>query len=147
MLSSDRYYELTNRKYVYNIMPINNIESVIENGLLCYHEAERLPSHISIAMDDVQARRERIQVRGRSLHDYANMYFSHRNPMMYKRRMNANSLCVLAIDIDVLDIEGCIVSDQNAASNTARFYDANVGIEFIDYSKVFADSWIHEGDT
>lgn len=144
MLISDRYYELTERRYVYNIMPMNNIESVISNGLLCYHEAERLPAHSSIAMNDVQERREAVHVRGKSLHDYANMYFSYRNPMMYKRRMQAEILCVLAIDIEVLDIDGCIVTDQNAASTTARFYDADVGIDFIDFERVFADSWVHE---
>lgn len=144
MLISERYYELTNRKYIYNIMPIDNIKSVIANGIMCYHEAARLPGHSSIAMNEVQVRRENIMLHDKSLHDYANLYFSHRNPMMYKRRKFAASLCVLAVSIEVLDTEGCIVTDQNAASSTVRFYDADEGIELIDFTKVFADSWIHE---
>lgn len=141
---SERYYDLTQRHYVYNIMPLDNIESVMNNGILCYNEAEKLPMHRSIAMNDVQMRRANVHLHGKSLHDYANMYFSHRNPMMYKRRMYADSLCVLAVSIAVFDIPGCVVADQNAASSTARFFDASVGIELIDYSKVFADSWIHD---
>lgn len=125
-------------------MPISNIDSVITNGLLSYHRASRLPAHSSIAMDDVQAIREKVSVYGQSLHDYASMYFSFRNPMMYKRRGRAEELCVLAIDTKVLDIEGCIVTDQNAASLTVRFYDACKGIEVIDFEKVFADNWVHE---
>lgn len=95
MLISERYYTITQRKYVYNIMPLNNIASVMANGLICYHRAESLPMHSSIAMDEVQMRREQTGVYGKSLHDYVNMYFSFRNPMMYKRRMQAESLCLL----------------------------------------------------
>lgn len=143
MSVSEKYYELTNRNFVYNIMPLNNMDSVMENGLISYRKAARLPEHASIAMDDVQAIRERVNVHGRSLHDYASMYFSYRNPMMYKRRFQAESLCVLAIDSLALDIEGSVVSDQNAASLTVRFYDADVGVEKIDFEKVFADNWTH----
>lgn len=141
---ADRYYEITQRKYVYNIMPISNIESVMLNGLVCYHRAELFPVHSSIAMNEVQMRREQIIVCGKTLHDYANMYFSFRNPMMYKRRTQAEELCILAIDNSVLDMVGCIVTDQNAASSMARFYDAVTGIEIIDFERVFADNWIHE---
>ena len=35
----------------------------------------------------------------------------------------------MAIHSLVLDIEGCVVSDQNAASLTVRFYDADIGFE------------------
>ena len=125
-------------------MPIANIKSVINNGILCYHKAENILNHSSIAMNDVQAIREYVIVYGKSLHDYANMYFSFRNPMMYKRRMQAENLCVLAIDNKVLDIPECIVTDQNAACRTVRFYDASNGIESIDFNKVFADNWIDD---
>lgn len=143
MLVSERYYELTGRKFVYNIMPLSNMDSVLNHGILSYHEAAKLPKHTSIAMDDVQAIRENVNIEGHSLHDYASMYFSFRNPMMYKRRFQAENLCVLAIHSLVLDIEGCVVSDQNAASLTVRFYDADIGIEKIDFEKVFADNWMH----
>lgn len=125
-------------------MPIANIESVIKNGILCYHEAEHISNHISIAMNDVQEIREHITVHGKSLHDYANMYFSFRNPMMYKRRTEAEHLCVLVIDSKVLDIPECIITDQNAACRTVRFYDAASGIESIDFTKVFSNTWIHD---
>lgn len=64
--------------------------------------------------------------------------------MMYKRRNQAEEVCVLAIDNKVLDIAGCVVTDQNAASSMVRFYDAGTGIEVVDFDRVFADNWIHE---
>lgn len=51
---------------------------------------------------------------------------------------------MLAITNRILDVDGCVVTDQNAASSTVRFYDAGTGIEIIDFNRVFADSWIHE---
>ena len=36
MLASERYYELTRKKYVYNIMPIENIPSVLKHGIVCF---------------------------------------------------------------------------------------------------------------
>ena len=64
--------------------------------------------------------------------------------MMYKRKTEAENLCILAIDSKVLDIPGCIVTDQNAASRTVRFYDALSGINSIDFNKIFSDNWIHD---
>ena len=87
-LVSETYYTLTQRKYVYNIMPIDNISSIITNGILCYHRAEKLLNHTSIAMNDVQSIREQVTIHEKSLHDYANLYFSFRNPMMYKSLKN-----------------------------------------------------------
>ena len=50
LLVSEKYYTLTQRKYLYNIMPIANIESIIKNGILCYHKAKHISNHISIAI-------------------------------------------------------------------------------------------------
>ena len=38
-------------------------------------------------MAEIQGRRDLVMVpNGRSLHEYANLYFDQRNPMMFKRR-------------------------------------------------------------
>lgn len=38
-LASNKYFELAQKKYLYNIMPIHNIASVIKNGILCHERA------------------------------------------------------------------------------------------------------------
>ena len=74
-------------------------------------------AHKSIAMSDVQSRRDNVVIpNGGHLHSYANAYFNPRNPMMYKRKDMAETLCVLAISALVLDCAGTIISDGNAAS-------------------------------
>lgn len=142
MLPSIRYHEITRRKYVYNIMPIANIPTVMQYGIVCYNRANRL-AHTSIAITGVQELRDKVTIpNGRNLHDYASLYFSFWNPMLSVRRNQNEQLCILAVKSTVLDIEGCIVSDRNAAVELARFYPPHIGLEKIDFSKVHAEFWI-----
>ena len=144
MKASERYYELTKRKHVYNIMPIKNIPSVLDNGIVCFNKMEQI-SHTSIALPNVQDRRSKVEIpNGRMLHEYANLYFSYKNPMLYKRRDQAEELCILAISSSVLDVDGCIVSDRNAAAALARFYPAIEGLEFLDFEKIHMKYWTSE---
>ena len=141
MLASDRYYELTEKRYVYNIMPISNIASVLRHGIVCFDMMERI-SHSSIAMNEVQARRSLVEIpNGLPLHQYANLYFSFRNPMLYIRKAMAEELCVLALRATVMDIDGCVVSDRNAAVGLARFYEPNVGMERLNFDLIHAKYW------
>lgn len=143
MLASKRYKEITGRCYVYNIMPITNIPSVMCNGILSFNLAEKI-DHQSVAMNTAQQRRAAVRMPdGRSLHDYANLYFSYWNPMLSVRRGFNDKICILALYSSVLDIAGCVVSDQNAAADLTRFYPAKIGIEKINFAKVHAESWKH----
>lgn len=80
---------------------------------------------------------------GRPLHDYANLYFHARNPMMYKRKENHKKLCVLGISDNVLDLPNVIIADCNAASDIVLFKPAPDGLEIIDKDLVYAKSWMH----
>ncbi|NMA20497.1 MAG: DUF4433 domain-containing protein [Lentisphaerae bacterium] len=79
-------------------MPIANIASVMAHGILSHNEAAQL-NHADISLADVQERRERKSVPGGLLlHEYANLYFCARNPMMYRRQNERERLCVLLVD-------------------------------------------------
>lgn len=128
---------------LYFITPINNIPSILKLGLLSHERAKAIP-HESIAMDEIQDRREHVLVPGgRPLHQYANLYFSARNPMMFKRKENHRSNCVLRFLPSVLDLQNVIVVDQNASSIHARFLPVPAGIEYLDRELIFARDWRH----
>src|SRR5258708_3510815 len=102
-------------------MPIANLGSVMTHGILSYERAAKLAHH-SVAMQPVQDRRDQKQVPGGlKLHQYANLYFHARNPMLFKRQAEAPNLCILQVSTQVLDIDGSVISDQNAASDYVRF--------------------------
>jgi len=141
MLASKRYYELTQNKCVYNIMPISNIPSVLQHGIVCFDQMQQI-RHDSIAMNDVQERRSRVEIpNGLSLHRYANLYFSYHNPMLYARQGIADDLCVLALSSEVMDIEGCVLTDRNAATTLARFFAPVDGLRKLDFEKIHAKYW------
>jgi len=127
------------------IMPLVNILSVLEDGILSYERAAKLKHH-SVAMHEVQDRRDKKQVpHGLKLHQYANLYFHARNPMLYKRKDDAENICVLRISTEVLQIEGVVITDCNAASQYVRFYHPSQ-IFLLDLDAIFAVDWRHHSD-
>lgn len=126
----------------HNIMPIENITSVLEHGIVSYAEAVR-HKHRSVALQDVQDKRKGKKVPGgHNLHEYANVYFHARNPMMSCRRSEAADICVLQISKKILDLPNVVITDQNAASSYVRFMPPSmIGSLNLDY--IFAKNWKH----
>lgn len=131
---------LTTLQEFQNITPICNIPSILANGILSYVKAEKLP-HKSVALQGVQDQRDAKTVTGGlPLHQYANVYFHARNPMMSRRRNEAQQLCVLRVSTQILQIPGAVITDQNAASKYVRF-SAPDRLRHMNLDYVFARSW------
>jgi len=127
------------------IMPLDNITSVLEHGILSYERAAKLKHH-SVAMQPVQDRRDQRQVPGGlKLHQYANLYFHARNPMLFKRKDEAPNLCVLSVSTRVLELPGTVISDQNAASDYVRFLHPSQW-KLLAFDDIYAMDWRHPGD-
>lgn len=127
------------------ITPIRNIPSVLRHGILSYDVAAKLPHH-SVAMQEVQERRDKVQVPGGlRLHQYANLYFHARNPMLFKRKDEAPNICVIRVSIEARHIPGSVIADRNASSAYVRFLSvAQVGQ--LDLVAIYAEDWRHPND-
>ena len=135
--------ELTELHY---ITPIANVPSILQRGLLSHRRAAAV-AHESVAMSQIQARRARIRVpSGRPLHEYVNLYFHARNPMMSKRRAQHATLCVLRVSTNVLDLLDVVIADRNASSDHVRWLAAPDGLDRLDHGTIFAEYWTHPGD-
>jgi hypothetical protein len=127
------------------IMPMGNIASVLQHGVLSYERAAQLP-HRSVALQPVQDRRDKKHVPGGlKLHQYANLYFHARNPMLHKRLAEVADLCVLRVSTEVLALPGTVITDQNAASDYVRFL-APAQWQLMAWDDIFALDWRHPGD-
>lgn len=123
------------------ITPINNIPSILEHGILSHNEAQKL-EHVDISMNEIQERRANKKVpNGLNLHDYANLYFDARNPMLYKRREQREELCILRINPDILNLPEVVLSDRNASSAYAKFLPSPAGLDELDFNRIFATYW------
>lgn len=130
------------------ITPIVNVPSILQEGILSHELSEGIPHH-SVANPEVQERRAARVLPGpgkRMLHQFANLYFHARNPMMYVLQSNYRNLCVLRVSTDVLDIPGVVIADRNAARTGVSFGPASTALASIDYELVFADSWTYPED-
>ena len=127
------------------IMPMGNIASVLAHGILSNERAARLPHH-SVALQPVQEKRDQKQVPGGlKLHQYANLYFHARNPMLFRRLSEAADLCVLQVSIDVLETSGTVITDCNAASDYVRFL-APSQASVLNFDDIYAMDWRHQNN-
>jgi hypothetical protein len=125
-------------------MPIENIPSVMEVGILSHRRAQRV-AHESVADPEIQERRAKVRVPGgRPLHEYANLYLHARNPMMYRRKARHAMLTVLSVDTAVLGLPGVVVTDRNASADFVRFAPAPTGLAIVDEDLTFAEFWTHD---
>lgn len=142
----DVYRTITHKHFLYNITAIENIPSIMQNGILCHDKASKI-QHTSVAIESVQTRRAYVRIpHGLRLHQYANLYFDYHNPMLSYLRAQNEELCILALYASVLDIPDCIISDRNAAVEFAMFYPAGEGIGELDFEKILAQFWLHPDD-
>jgi hypothetical protein len=138
-----QFSDLTELHY---ISPIANVSSILQHGILSNIRANQL-AHATIALPEIQERRKNKQIPGaRTLHDYANLYFTAHNPMLSYRRRSNDSICVLCIQPNVLYTPGVIIADCNAASDYVRFLPVSSGLTMLDRNRVFAKYWRHPGD-
>ena len=130
------------------ITPIENLDSILRRGILSHNRAGRLGHH-SVALESVQdIRRGKSVPGGSTLHSYANLYFHARNPMMYRLIHNGyDSLVVLRVSAEVLDIHNTVVTDGNAATYGTRFYPSPEGLCHLDPTLIFAMWWTDENYT
>lgn len=123
------------------ITSIANIGSILRYGILSYEQAKAL-QHESVAMKVIQAKRAEKKVPGGlALHQYANLYFCARNPMMYTLSAQHLALCILRVSLDVLDLPGIVITDGNAASDYTAFLASPSGLEKVSHELVFAERW------
>ena len=129
-------------KELYYITHSDNLKSISQYGILCHRKAKKILCQ-SIADPEIQKRREKVVIPGgkRKLHDYANLYFNARNPMMFKRKEVHKDLAILRIDSAIFDEPEVVISDRNASSGYVRFYPSPSGLKNLDKSLVYTDDW------
>lgn len=139
-----KYHDLTELHYICHI---ENLSSIMKHGILCHTKVQEL-KHEDVSMAGVQdRRREKIVPGGMKLHNYVNLYFHGRNPMLrVLTDKKGKNLCVISVDKKVMLEEKAVISDGNAAADFTRFFDSPAGLEHLDFKTVFAKYWVNKAD-
>jgi len=110
---------------LYHMTHINNLPSILANGLLSHNLAHQQCTLTDISDLGVNARRSAVDpIYKRSLHSYVPTYFRPRNPMSSARRELANELVILKLNPQLLLQSGMLFTDGNAACCSTRFFSA-----------------------
>jgi len=120
---------------------IENVPSILKRGILSHNKSRNINFH-DISESGVQERRAKKKIPGtnKSLHDYANLYFDAHNPMLSARRSENNEICVLRIKNIVLNIDGVIITDKNAARE-CWFKTVDEGLPLLNKGEIYATFW------
>ena len=107
-------------KWLYYITHIDNIPSILRQGILSHEqiEAGNIP-YTRIYDEEIVANRQEIQTpNGKSLWSFTNLYFQPRNPMLYRvlHEKSEDDIGVLAVEPAILQRPDIYVSTGNAAS-------------------------------
>jgi len=109
----------------YYLAPVDNIPSIIENGIMCRNEIRKSPFR-DVSNPEIQDARGVISVGGLTLHDYVNVFFAKRPPMfhsiVYRQKIPQQEIGYVCIDRDVLLSDGVYFSDGNARTKKTEFY-------------------------
>src|SRR2546422_1194204 len=110
---------------LYYITHIDNVASILKHGVLSHQEIEaRGLSYVPIYDKSiVDSRRGKITPDGKSLWEYANLYFKARNAMLYRVSLEKPiySIVVIAIDFkSMVSRPGVFISTGNAAHNSSE---------------------------
>lgn len=123
---------------------IDNIPSIMIRGILSHNKSRRL-NYRDISEVGVQERRAKKKIPGtnKSLHDYANLYFDAHNPMLSSRRSENNEICILRVRSKVLNMEGVIITDKNAARE-CWFKTVDDGLPLLKKDEIYATFWVDQ---
>lgn len=114
---------------LYYITHINNLPSIYEYGILSHNrlEAEGVPSTRIYDEGIVSRRRHILTPDGRSLWNFANLYFEPRNPMLYRvlNNKSPDDIVILAVLPTVLSRKDIFISTGNAAHSLSEIFPAS----------------------
>lgn len=130
---------------LYYITHIDNLPSILEQGILSYDRAGT--ERHCLTSTDTGNRAEQRNYRtpdGKELWFYANLYFQPRNAMMYRilHQNPLKNIVVVAVDREVMHTPDVFITDGNAASETTQFYTLSDGLKILKHQwRVIQNDW------
>lgn len=136
-------------KGLYYIIHIDNLQSILERGILSHNQVQRIEHH-DIHDAKILRRRKELSLDGETItmQDYVNLYFQPRNAMLFRliQTMGKEKLAVLRIQPTVIEEPGIIFSDRNAAASQAQFFTDVDDLEEIDVEVFRIGYWGRNDD-
>ncbi len=122
-------------KSLYYITHVDNLPSILSMGILSHRYIEdRGVAYKAIYDAEIVSNRKlKHTPDGRSLWEFANVYFQPRNPMLFRvvHEKSPNEIVVLGLNRRVLEIPGSFITNGNAANNATDFFSYKDGVQAV----------------
>jgi L-rhamnose mutarotase len=136
-------------KQLYYITHVANIPSILKLRILSYEliNAEKIEFVPIYDEHIVDSRKNRRTPDGRSLWNFANLYFQGRNAMLYRVlcEKNVKDIAIIAVKKGILNYSHAFIATGNTASLLSEILDAKKGLKYID-KKTIEQKWWKETD-
>ena len=144
-----------NIRWLYYLAHIDNLSLLLERGILSQKiRSEENIQYTQIADSNIVGRRRYKQTPdGKSLWDYANLFFQPRNPMLFRviDEKGTQNLVVFRIANTVFREPGIFIADGIAANYQTKFYRLSESLEMFQTHQEITQSaswisWNHDPD-
>ncbi len=119
--------------YAYHFTSIENMPSILQNGLLANHQLrEQEIGYSNIAKNDIQERREQMVIPGTELtiHDCVPFYFTNHSPMLLgvinRKLVDQKDLVYMVLKLKVLEREDVYFTDASANTDVPPHFYGNI---------------------
>ena len=136
---------------LYYITHIDNITSILKNGILSHQEVENRDLQYTKIYDTgiVSNRKEIKTPEGKSLWEYSNLYFQARNPMLYRVvcEKSKSEIAILAISPTILNNMEAYITTGNAAHGLSMILPSKEKVKvFKELRKVINNEYWNDED-
>ena len=141
--------------YFYHFTHIENLESIVKNGLLSTNKKNELGlKHTDVASETIQHRRSEMDVTcspNGKVHDYVPFYFTTTNPMLLSLTNHKNIdqpfIIFIAISIEKIVEDGVVFTDASANTNEPpNFYNNPDDLDKLDWDAINKTKWGSSSD-
>lgn len=138
-------------KSLYYITHRENLPSILSRGILSHQIVEdgNIPYKAIYDAAIVGNRKGKSTPDGKSLWQYANVYFQPRNPMLYRvvHEKDRANIAIIGVQPRVLGIPGAFVTDGNAANDPTKFFPLPDGLKTVKKNwNVISSDWWNRAD-
>jgi O-acetyl-ADP-ribose deacetylase (regulator of RNase III) len=119
-------------KGLYYITHIDNLPSILRLGILSHKLVEEEGFSYTRIYDKgiVEARKDKLAPDGKSLWDFANLYFNARNPMLYrvKHEKSLDDIAIVCVSPTILQRPDIFITTGNARASQSAILPKDEGI-------------------
>lgn len=143
---SEQIFE-NNIKYFYHLTSINNLSSILKNGLLSNNEVKkRKLIHDDMSLEDCQKRRDERKIYlsdgiSRDLHDLIPFYFVPKTPSNHNMYMKNKKVVMICVNKKIVNSDEYVFafSNGNLASPVSNYFSNLIKLNQLDWNILEAE--------